>query len=60
MMAKLKPCPNCHSEKLVMVRIAPPKGRWFYVECEDCYWCGEIKLFKFRAIRAWNKEANNG
>ena len=59
-MVELKPRPNCHSEKLVIVRIAQPKSRWFHVECENCYWCGETKLFMFRAIRAWNKEANNG
>lgn len=58
MMAELKPCPNCHSKKLMVWRIAPPKGRRFFVWCDECYWCGKTKLFKFRAIRAWNKEAN--
>lgn len=59
-MDKLKPCPNCKSKKLSVWRISPPRGRWFHVECDECYWCGETKLFKFRAIRAWNKEAKNG
>lgn len=59
-MAELKPCPNCKSKKLTVWHISYPRSRKFFVECDECYWCGETKLFKFRAIRAWNKEANNG
>lgn len=31
-----------------------------YIECDNCHWCGKTKLFLWRAIRCWNRRADNG
>lgn len=54
-MYKLELCPKCGSGKLVKGHTLGTH-RWF-VECEDCHYCGKTKLFLFRAIRSWNREA---
>lgn len=55
---KLEPCPRCLNERLWMIRVHPV--RWiftkYYIECAMCHWCGETKIGKKRAIRAWNRE----
>ena len=54
---KLKPCPNCGSSRVYIWHICTARLPWgHYAECEDCHWCGKTKLFRRRAIRAWNKE----
>lgn len=30
-------------------------SHWWYIECENCHYCGETKLFLVRAIKSWNK-----
>lgn len=54
-MLKLKPCRWCGSEK---IGIYPSNDGYFrYIAtCDSCHWLGSSRLFKFRAIRAWNKE----
>ncbi len=60
-MSELKPCPNCGRKKLWSVRIFPL--RWiftrYYIECPSCHWCGETKIGKRRAKRAWNRRVEN-
>ena len=35
-------------------------NRKFYIECLRCHRRGKTKMFEFRAIRAWNRRADNG
>jgi hypothetical protein len=52
---KLKPCKRCGSNN---VGVYPSNDGYFrYIAtCDKCHWLGKAKLFKFRAIRAWNRE----
>lgn len=58
-MSELKPCPFCKSTKLTVWHISYPKSHKYFVECNMCHWCGETKLFKWRAKRAWNRRADH-
>lgn len=55
-MDKLKPC-KCGSTKLWIVKINPLQVifKKYCVECCICHYCGETKIGKKRAIKAWNK-----
>ena len=54
---KRKPCPNCGCEinrrAHILSNMLP---FWWYIECDNCHWCGKTKLFLWRAVRAWNKQ----
>ena len=58
---KLKPCPNCgkSGKSLIFYRTVVSgsifDGHLWHVECPSCHWCGKLKLFRWRAIMAWNK-----
>lgn len=56
-MAELKPCPICESPRPWVIRVHP--WMWifteYYIECRYCHCCGEIKIGKHRAIKAWNR-----
>lgn len=60
---KLNPCPKCRkSGKAAIINRIMVSGSIFdkhlyFVECPSCHWCGKTKLFKWRAIRAWNRRA---
>lgn len=59
-MAELKPCPNCGCKKIWKVHIFSARlPWWWFCECAYCHWCGETKLFKWRAERAWNRMAGD-
>lgn len=54
-----KPCPNCGNKETHRVHILSNiLPFWWYIECVSCHWCGKTKLFLWRAVRAWNKEAD--
>lgn len=60
-MEKLKPCPSCgcnDSDYLkawhILTRRLP---WWWFLECDNCHYCSKTKLFRFRAIKAWNEES---
>lgn len=56
---KLKPCPNCNlsPKKLHIWQVCGSKiFHKYYIECPSCHWCGKTKVFKWRAVRAWNKK----
>ena len=63
---RLKPCPECgKSGKAAIINRIMCSGSIFdkhlyFVECPGCHWCGKTKLFKWRAVRAWNKESRHG
>lgn len=53
---KAKRCPNCQSKDVRIWHVITARlPWWYYAECEHCHWCGKTKLFRFRAIRSWNK-----
>ena len=62
MIPQLKSCPNCHYQnRLIKVHILSKKlPFWWYIKCDNCHLCGKTKLFLLRAIKAWNKEAEQG
>ena len=60
-MAELKPCPNCGCKLIWEVHVLSARLPWWYFrECSYCYWCGETKLFKWKARQAWNRRAGDG
>lgn len=58
-MTELKPCPFCGiKNRLTKVHISSNRlPWWWYIECDNCHWCGEEKLFLRRAIMAWSRRA---
>lgn len=58
---ELKPCPFCGiTNRIVKVHISSRfLPWWWYVMCDNCKWCGVTRLFKWRAIRAWNGRTPN-
>lgn len=58
---KLKPCPNCKkSGRSAVINRVMLSGNifdkhLFFVECPSCHWCGDTKLFLWRAKRSWNR-----
>lgn len=57
MKLKLKPCPNCGCpNRLIIYHILTRKlPWWYYIECDNCYWCGSRKLGLRRAEKSWNR-----
>lgn len=54
---RVKPCPNCGSRNIILNHVVSARLPWWYfVECDDCHWCGKTKLFSKRAERSWNNE----
>lgn len=53
-MIKPKTCPKCGRPHVNVWRILGT--RKYTVECVSCHWFGKTRLFRWRAIRAWNKE----
>lgn len=57
-MTKIKPCPDCGCTTTRRVHILSRwLPFWWFIECDDCHWCGKTKLFLWRAIKSWNKDA---
>lgn len=55
---KIKSCPNCGTtNRILKAHICSRRlPFWYYIECDNCHWCGKTKLFLRRAIKSWNKE----
>lgn len=59
-MKKLEACPSCHYQnRLIKVHIIGGRRLpwWWFIECDNCHYCGETRLFLIRAARAWNRKA---
>ena len=57
---ELKPCPNCKSTNLRKVRILSRRfPYWYWIECFNCHYCGAVRMFLRRAIKAWNRGATD-
>lgn len=52
-----KECPDCEAPYPWLVRVHPVRLLFtrYYVECWRCHYCGETKIGKSRAVKAWNK-----
>jgi hypothetical protein len=61
-MDELKPCPVCKSTAWFVHKLHPL--RWiftkYFVECAVCNYCGETKIGLHRAVKAWNRRAEDG
>lgn len=53
-MNRPNPCPNCGKSAVGIWRIMG--SRKYVVECNSCHWFGKTRRFRWRAIRAWNRE----
>lgn len=53
----MKECPGCEMPNPWLVRVLPKRGIFtkYYVECWCCHYCGQTKVGKRRAKRAWNR-----
>ena len=51
----VKSCPSCGSTWLFMVRCLLRRHRKYYIECEDCHYCGKMAFTIKGALRKWNK-----
>ena len=57
---ELKPCPFCgYSNTIVKIHILSRRLPWWYLECDNCHWRSKTKLLKKRAVKAWNRRAND-
>ena len=58
-MIELKPCPFCHYQNhLKKAHIVSRRlPFWWFIECDNCHYCGKTKLFLFRAVKSWNMMA---
>lgn len=59
MHSSLKPCPGCGiNNRQLKAHISSRRlPFWWFIECDNCHWCGKTKLFLYRAIKAWNEGA---
>lgn len=55
MRVKPKPCPNCGSKYVEMLRVFFG-GNGFEVRCFDCGYIGEVGKTRAAAVRAWNND----
>ena len=57
---KLKPkadrCPNCGCRIVGLNDCFMYKWKRFFINCEECHWCGRRKPTIRMAIKAWNKD----
>ena len=58
--AKLKPkannCPDCNSCRTGLNDRLLHRGKRFYLECENCHWCGRSMPTIRLAVWIWNKD----
>lgn len=61
-MMKINRCPICNHPKPWIVKCHPLCGIFtrYYIECRICHCCGKTKIGKRRAIKAWNRRAEDG
>lgn len=53
---KAKHCPNCRCHSIGLNDFYFRKFKRFFLECENCHWCGKSYPTIRMAIRSWNKE----
>lgn len=60
-MDELKPCPFCGMKNtLAKVHLASARLPWWWrIKCWNCGLSSETTLFLRRAIKAWNRSADN-
>lgn len=57
MKQKVRNCPNCGSCRTGLnERIGIRKWKKYFIECENCYWCGKNYRTMRMAIWMWNRE----
>lgn len=57
---KLKPmvkcCPDCFETRVGLNDSIMHRRKRFYLECENCHWCGKSMPTIRLAVRSWNKQ----
>lgn len=56
--ADIRPCPRCNGGRYGIRVSSDDKGfaKNYYLGCDVCHFCGEIRRTLNGAIKAWNKE----
>lgn len=50
-------CPHCFSKNVGLNDDFIHKIKRFYLECENCHWCGNSYPTINMAIRSWNNQS---
>lgn len=53
---KAKPCPNCECGQIGLNDSLLHRWKRFYLECENCHWCGKSRPTIGAAVKAWNRD----
>ena len=53
---RAKCCPDCFCENVGLNESHLSKWKRFYLECENCHWCGDSYPTIKMAIRNWNRQ----
>lgn len=55
LISKRKPCPDCGSYRTGLNHCLMHKFKKYFLECEDCHWCGKTMPTIRMAIWSWNR-----
>lgn len=55
---ELKPCPFCGGKAILEKE--SNMYLWYFVKCKDCHGRSAKKMEKEKAIKAWERRADNG
>ena len=54
---KVRWCPDCRCHTVVLNDSYFHRFRRFFIECENCHWCGKSYPTIGMAVRSWNRES---
>ena len=53
-----KDCPHCRGKQIHLCKHSNQLIKKYWLECQNCHWCGKSKSTIRSAIRVWNKESD--
>lgn len=53
--SKAKPCPDCGCKDVGLNDCFMRRFKRFFLECEECHWCGKTYPTIRMAVRSWNR-----